>query len=68
MLNTETSTVEHLSVSAAARALDVAENTVRLWTRRGLLPCSRLSNGTRIIRREDLEQLRTARTARAGQR
>ena len=63
LLNAETSTVELVSVSAAARALDVAENTVRLWTRRGLLPCSRLSNGTRIIRREDVERLRALRAS-----
>lgn len=67
MLNAAISNVELVSVSAAARALDVSEGTVRLWTRRGLLPCARMSNGTRVIRRSDLEELRTARTARAEQ-
>ena len=53
--------VDHLTTSLVARALGVAEGTVRLMERRGELPAVRLPNGTRLFAPEDVERLRQAR-------
>ena len=52
---------ELLTVSEVARTLRVSEQTVRNLDRRGILPASRLSNGTRVFDRGDVERLRQQR-------
>jgi len=54
---------DYLTTATAARALGIAEQTVRLWVRRGDLPAIRLSSGLRIYRRADVDRLRVARAA-----
>jgi excisionase family DNA binding protein len=49
---------ELLTVSEAARALDVAAQTVRDWVDRGKLPAMRTAGGQRIFRRADIERVR----------
>jgi len=46
-----------MTVSEAARILGVSEQTVRSYETRRLLPASRLSTGTRIFSRSDVERL-----------
>jgi DNA-binding transcriptional MerR regulator len=48
-------------VSEVARVLNKSEQTVRNLDRRGILTASRLSNGTRIFQRSDVEKLRQQR-------
>ena len=45
-----------ITVSEAARALEVSEQTARNYEARGILKGFRLSNGVRIFRREDVDQ------------
>lgn len=52
---------ELVTVSEAARTLRVSEQTVRNLERRGVLPASRLSNGTRVFERGDVDALRANR-------
>jgi excisionase family DNA binding protein len=47
-----------VTVSEVARVLRVSEQTVRNLDRRGTLPASRLSNGTRIFLRSRVEELK----------
>lgn len=54
---------EVLTVSEAARELDVAAETVRDWADRGKLPAQRTSGGVRIFQRADVERVRTERKA-----
>ncbi len=55
-----------LSVADAARLLSVTPQTVRLMVRRGTLnTVAQTEGGIRLFRREDVEQLATAREARA---
>lgn len=63
MRDTATVTSDHLTTSAVARELKVAESTVRLMARRGDLPAIRLLTGVRLFAREDVERLRRARDA-----
>jgi excisionase family DNA binding protein len=47
---------ELLSISEAARLLNVCVVTLRRWDRRGkLVPAVRLRRGVRLYRREDIE-------------
>ncbi len=46
-----------LGVGGAARALGVAEATIRRWDATGKLPSRRTSAGWRIFRRRDIERL-----------
>lgn len=55
---------ENLTTAAAARALGLAEGTVRLLERRGELPAMRLSSGMRVFKAADVERVRLARAAR----
>ena len=52
-----------VTVGEAARTLCDCEQTVRNLERRGILPASRLGNGTRIFERADVEKLRREKTA-----
>ncbi len=52
---------ELMTVSEVARVLGVSEQTVRAYEARGLLQASRLSNGTRLFRREDVGRLKATR-------
>jgi len=54
---------DNLTTSSAARELGVAEGTVRLMERRGVLPAVRLSSGMRIFRRVDVERVAAQRKA-----
>jgi predicted site-specific integrase-resolvase len=48
-----------LSISEAARELDVCVVTLRRWDRRGkLVPAVRLRRGVRLYSREDIEKLK----------
>jgi excisionase family DNA binding protein len=50
---------ELLTVSEAARELDVCVVTLRRWDRRGkLVPAVRLRRGVRLYRKEDIERLK----------
>ena len=49
--------VELLTVSHAARALQVAANTLRLWERQGKLPALRTTSGVRLFDRRDIDRL-----------
>lgn len=48
------------TVGEAARALDVAQATIRNWGRSGKLPMYRTLGGHRRILREDIERLATS--------
>jgi DNA-binding transcriptional MerR regulator len=50
-----------VTVSEIARELEVSEATVRNYEARGILKGFRLSNGTRVFRREDVEELKAKR-------
>jgi excisionase family DNA binding protein len=52
---------EVLTVSEAARELDIAAQTVREWADRGKLPAMRTGGGQRIFQRADVERLRQER-------
>ena len=52
-----------LSTSAAARELAISEGTLRQWANKGLLPCSRLTNGTRVFRPSEPGPNRNRRSA-----
>jgi excisionase family DNA binding protein len=47
-----------MTVSEAARELEVSEQTIRNLEGRGELPASRVGNGMRLFLREDVEKLR----------
>jgi len=50
---------ELLSISEAARELDVCVVTLRRWDRKGkLVPAVRLRRGVRLYRKEDIEQFK----------
>ena len=53
---------DFLSVTGAAKILDVAAQTVRDWERRGRLHALRTEKGTRIFRRSEVERLASERT------
>ena len=57
----QTNKQELITVSEVARVLRVSEQTVRNLERRGILQASRLSNGTRVFERKDVETLKTHR-------
>ena len=62
---------EVMTVSEAARELNVAIDTVRDWADRGRLPVQRTAGGLRIFRRADVERVQlerqiAARDARVG--
>ena len=46
-----------MTVSEAARELDVAAQTVREWADAGKLPVERTSGGMRLFRRQDVEHI-----------
>ncbi len=48
---------EFLSVTGAAKILDVAAQTVRDWERRGHLRALRTETGYRVFKRADVEKL-----------
>ncbi len=50
-----------VTTSEAARLLRVSEQTIRNLERRGILPASRLSNGTRVFERTTVDKLAAAR-------
>jgi excisionase family DNA binding protein len=52
---------ELMTVSEVARMLAVSEQTVRAYEARRLLHAARLSNGTRLFRRGDVDRLKAAR-------
>jgi excisionase family DNA binding protein len=52
-----------LSVSDAARVLDVTPSTVRMMERLGKLPALRTAGGMRLFQREHVEQLAAERRA-----
>ena len=52
---------EVLTVSEAARMLNVAAQTVREWADRGKLPAQRTGTGQRIFERADIERAQRAR-------
>lgn len=59
---------EVLTVSEAARELNVAAQTVRGWADRGKLPNMRTASGQRIFQRTDVERMREERrTAHGGE-
>lgn len=55
---------EILSTSTAARELNVAAQTVRLWERLGKLPARKTTDGRRLFFRSDIEKLKRERAAR----
>lgn len=55
---------EYLTVSEAAKALGVAPDTVRWWTRTGRLDAIRTETGVRFFRRSDVERLFESRRLR----
>ena len=57
---------EVLTVSEAARELDVAAQTIREWADRGKLPAIRTSGGQRLFQRADVERVRQERRTAHG--
>jgi excisionase family DNA binding protein len=61
---------EPISGSTAAKILNCAESTIRLWADQGRLPHLRLPSGIRVFERADVERLAAQRVerekARAG--
>jgi excisionase family DNA binding protein len=55
---------EILTVSEAARLLNVSGQTVREWADAGKLPVRRTAAGQRIFNREDIDRFRPARLQR----
>ena len=53
--------VDILTVSEAARALEVAGQTVRQWADTGKLAAQRTASGQRLFRKADVERLRRER-------
>lgn len=53
-----------LTTSAAARAIGVAEATVRLMEQRGQLPATRTTSGVRLFARDDVDRVVRERAAR----
>ena len=58
---------EVLTVSEAARALDVAAQTIRDWADRGKLPAMRTNGGQRIFHRSDVERVQQERRTAHGE-
>lgn len=56
---------EFMTVGEVARALGVAADTVRWWTRIGRLNAMRTQTGVRLIERRDVEALAAARAVDA---
>ena len=50
-----------LSVSEAARALEVSSQTVRGWADKGILPAMKTGGGQRILQRVDVDRVRRER-------
>ena len=57
-----------LTVSEAARELDVAAQTIRTWADSGMLPNARTAGGQRIFQRADIDELIAKRRARRDAR
>ena len=57
---------ELLTVSEAARELDVAAQTVREWADGGKLPTKLTAGGQRIFQRTDVERVREERRTAHG--
>jgi DNA-binding transcriptional MerR regulator len=55
---------EFIALGEAARILRASQELTRRLADRGDLPSSRLSNGHRIFRRDDVERLRVTREQR----
>jgi excisionase family DNA binding protein len=56
----------YLTTRDVARRLDLTPATVRMLARTGRLPHTRTASGTRLYRRDDVEQLAREREARTG--
>jgi excisionase family DNA binding protein len=46
-----------ITSTTAAKILNVAESTIRLWLDRGVLPSRRIDSGIRLIERADAVRL-----------
>lgn len=57
---------EVMTVSEAARELEVSAQTVREWADKGKLPTIRTSSGQRIFQRVDVERVRLERRTAQG--
>ena len=57
-------TVDLMTVSDAAKILDVSAPTIRHWTTTGKLRAFRTPRGVRLYQRADVEQLAYDRSAR----
>ena len=57
-----------LTVSEAARELDVAAQTIRTWADSGMLPNARTAGGQRIFQRADIDRFLAARVAEKASR
>jgi hypothetical protein len=53
-----------LSGKTVAKEFDVTGTTVRNWSDRGILPCTRDSVGRRLFKRRDVELLRQQRSTK----
>ena len=53
--------------STAAKAIGVADQTIRRWEARGVLPSIRTSTGQRLFRRCDVDRLAAARRTLRGE-
>ena len=68
MLDVTTYTTDFVTVSYAARMLELSEGAVRALADRGALRCTRLSSGgLRLFDRNDVLRLRAQRTAGASE-
>jgi len=55
---------DHVTVSEAARLLEVSADTIRRWDATGRLPAQRTRSGLRLFRREDIERFAEQRSGR----
>ena len=64
-MSTHPPIVDPVLTTEAARILNVSQETVRQWERRGILPAHKTARGVRLFDRRDVERLARERE-RAG--
>jgi excisionase family DNA binding protein len=58
---------QFLTVSQAARLLDLSSDSIRRFEREGILPAIRVGKGHRLFTQSDVERLRVEREKKSNQ-